>query len=173
MYVCMYVQTLVERCMELTGVDGVMSSEAILENPALFAEPPVVTCPVLSQVELAGDEPPLIYIGQLFILKYMYVCMCMYVYRSQLCQQYLSFKIMYRYMYVCIAMHKIFLIILEQYLDYCELYPVHPPKCVRSHMLKFLYRYTVQHTVLRDMCGVSHTLDDYRNVCKVKYIIIF
>ena len=36
-------------------MDGVMSSEAILENPALFAEPPVLTSP-FTLVELAGDE---------------------------------------------------------------------------------------------------------------------
>jgi len=90
-----------QRCLAETGVDGVMSSEAVLENPALFQR-------TIPQIDLA-----------------------------------------------------------EQYLDFCRQYPVHPIKCVRSHLIKMLHRYTVKHTELREMYGTAHTLDEFADVCKI------
>ena len=39
-------------------------------------------------------------------------------------------------------------------------------KCVRSHILKMLYRYISVHTDIRNNCGSSHTMDDFRNLIK-------
>ena len=96
----------VYKCLEITGADGVMSSEGILENPALYMES------LNAQGEL----------------------------QTQLMQT-------------------------EEYLNNCLKYPVHHMKCVRSHVMKMLHRYTTVHVELRDMIGLSHTFDDYFNVC--------
>ena len=64
-----------------TGADGVMTSEAILENPALFANQIQLT-----QLELA-----------------------------------------------------------KEYLNLCKIFPVWHFKSIRSHILKFLYRYFHHH----------------------------
>ena len=53
----------------------------------------------------------------------------------------------------------------EEYLHYCIKYPVHHMKCVRSHIMKMLHRYTTVHIELRDLIGTSHTIDDYFGVC--------
>ena len=53
----------------------------------------------------------------------------------------------------------------EEYLHYCNKYPVHHMKCVRSHIMKMLHRYTTVHIELRDLIGTSHTIDDYFDVC--------
>ena len=71
----------VPRCIQATGADGVMSSEAILENPALYT---------------ASKDSQ----GQ----------------------------------------HRTQLELTEEYLHFCEKYPIHHMKCVRSHCLKMLHR---------------------------------
>ena len=37
-------------------------------------------------------------------------------------------------------------------------------KCVRSHVMKMLHRYTTLHVELRDLIGTSYTLEDYHQV---------
>lgn len=53
----------------------------------------------------------------------------------------------------------------EEYLNYCLKYPVHHMKCVRSHVMKMLHRYTTVHVELRDAIQFSHTFEDYFAVC--------
>jgi tRNA-dihydrouridine synthase 1 len=93
-------------CLQATGADGVMSSEGILENVALYTE--------------SKDSQG--------------------VHQTQLEQT-------------------------EEYLRNCLKYPVHHMKCVRSHVMKMLHRYTTVHVELRDMIGVSQTFDAYFEVC--------
>lgn len=61
--------------------------------------------------------------------------------------------------------HYLLLSFAEEYLNYCLQYPVHHMKCVRSHVMKMLHRYTTVHVELRDLIGNSHTYDDYFAVC--------
>jgi tRNA-dihydrouridine synthase 1 len=98
----------VQRCIDATGADGVMTSEGILENPALFT---------------ASLDPTN---GN--------------IRRTQLEMA-------------------------EEYLQYCAKYPVHHMKCVRSHLMKMLYRYTCRHIELRDLLGMATTLPAYMGVC--------
>lgn len=39
-------------------------------------------------------------------------------------------------------------------------------KCIRSHVMKMLYRYINVHVELRDMCGLSHTIEQFFGVCR-------
>lgn len=55
---------------------------------------------------------------------------------------------------------------LVEYLSFCKLYPVWHMKCVRSHILKMLYRYICIHTEYREKLALSHSIEDYLNVCK-------
>ena len=54
----------------------------------------------------------------------------------------------------------------EEYLRYAEQYPVWHMKCIRSHVMKMLYRYINVHVELRDMCGLSHTIEQFFGVCR-------
>ena len=54
------------------------------------------------------------------------------------------------------------LLLKDEYLNYCEKYPVYHTKCIRSHILKMLYRYISVHTDIRNNCGNAHTMDDFR-----------
>lgn len=104
----------VQRCLAVTKADGVMTSEAILENPALFCnniDP--VTGKYLSQLDLA-----------------------------------------------------------EEYLDLCVTYPTYHMKTVRSHLLKYLYRYHSIHDELRDAIIEASTLEEFQSVCKVRKITL-
>lgn len=96
----------VYKCIDATGADGVMSSEGILENPALYSE----------SKNSNGEH------------------------QTQLAQT-------------------------EEYLHSCLKYPVHHMKCVRSHVLKMLHRYSTVHVEIRDLIGTSHTFDDFFGVC--------
>lgn len=49
---------------------------------------------------------------------------------------------------------------------YAEKYPVWHMKCIRSHVMKMLYRYINVHVELRDMCGLSHTIEQFFGVCR-------
>lgn len=68
-----------------------------------------------------------------------------------------------------IELYFFFLIIVEEYLHNCVQYPPHWMKCVRSHLLKMLYRYICRHVEIRDALtqGVSMTIDDYLRACQL------
>jgi tRNA-dihydrouridine synthase 1 len=105
-------------CIAQTGVDGVMSSEAILEDPALFY------CPRGTSRTYAGTPLPALPVPPAHLLG-----------RA------------------------------EEFLHMCEKYPVWHMKCVRSHVMKMLYRYICVHTELRDIIVLSVTLPAYLEVC--------
>lgn len=97
------------QCLAITKADAVMSSEAILENPALFVRS------IAPELE-----------------------------------------------------HKLDVITLtEEYLDNCEKYPIWHTKIIRSHCMKMLYRYIAENTEIRDVCGVSNSIEDFRKVCQM------
>eukprot|EP01034_Spumella_vulgaris_P021335 gene21335-27365_t len=99
----------VYKCIAATGCDGVMSSEAILENPALFSQSLTRSGVYKNQIDLTED-----------------------------------------------------------YLHYAEQYPVWHMKCIRSHVMKMLYRYIAKHPdELRDLCGMSHTIPAFFEVCRL------
>ncbi len=54
----------------------------------------------------------------------------------------------------------------EEYLQYAEKYPVWHMKCIRSHTMKMLYRYSTRHVELRDMIGVANTIPQFFEVCR-------
>lgn len=92
----------INRCLLHTGCDGVMTSEAILENPALFANIK------LSPLDLA-----------------------------------------------------------EEYLQLCRIYPVWHIKSIRSHIMKFLHRYSCRHLEVRDKIATAHSLKEFEDACNV------
>lgn len=55
---------------------------------------------------------------------------------------------------------------LEEYLHYAETYPVWHMKCVRSHIMKMLHRYSSRHVELRDMIGIANTIPQFLEVCQ-------
>ena len=97
------------RCIAETGVDGVMTSEAILENPALFCN--------------SFDPDTNLFRNQIELT--------------------------------------------EEYLEYCREYPSWHIKTIRSHVMKFLYRYLCHHADLREKVALSHSIDDFVEACKV------
>ena len=59
-------------------------------------------------------------------------------------------------------------VISEEYLHHAEQYPVWHMKCIRSHVMKMLYRYIAKHPdQLRDLCGVSCTIPAFLEVCRL------
>ncbi|KAJ1414299.1 hypothetical protein B484DRAFT_454848 [Ochromonadaceae sp. CCMP2298] len=100
----------VYRCIAETGVDGVMTSEAILEDPALFYCPRSLPPLPLPPAHLLGRA--------------------------------------------------------EEFLRLCEQYPVWHMKCVRSHVMKMLYRYICVHVELREMLGMACTVPAYLQICQ-------
>ena len=96
------------KCLEYTKCDGVMTSEAILENPSLFCQNiHPITQKYLTQIDIT-----------------------------------------------------------EEYLSLCEIYPVWHMKTVRSHIMKFLYRYLIQYTEIRDLLYQARNLNDYIIACQ-------
>jgi tRNA-dihydrouridine synthase 1 len=98
----------INECLVFTGVDGVMTSEAILENPSLFTSN---LCPVrkisMNQMDLA-----------------------------------------------------------EEYLQLCEVYPPRHVKTIRSHMMRFMYRYYIKHDEVRDLIAVANSIEEFMSACK-------
>jgi hypothetical protein len=52
--------------------------------------------------------------------------------------------------------------LIDEYLDFCERYPVYHIKCIRSHILKMLYRYVSAHEHLRNKCGLCNQVSHFR-----------
>jgi tRNA-dihydrouridine synthase len=144
----------VDRCIAATAADGAMSSEGILENPALYTASVDKNGAHRTQLELTGNH---------------YVCG--WLRRFELCMtdpivpipSALSVHIARRspcrtssYLCSCVSV--------EEYLSYCAQYPVHHMKIVRSHVMKMLHRYTTLHVELRDLIGTTYTLEGYMQV---------
>lgn len=92
----------IQKCMDYTGCDGVMTSEAVLENPAFFYH----------------DHH---HITQIDITR--------------------------------------------EYLHTCYKYPVWHFKAIRSHVLKFLYRYLTSHVDIRIEISEMNSIEELLSVC--------
>lgn len=118
------------RCLEFTGVDGIMTSEGILEDPALFSRPIPALPPVsdtgviVDGVEVTASTPN---------------------------QMDIAFE----------------------YLDFCERYPTRVLKIVRSHLMKYLYRYFDAHPQYREYFGNADSIEEFRAVCQVCRAVVF
>lgn len=55
-----------------------------------------------------------------------------------------------------------------EYLQLCEEYPVWQLKSVRSHCMKYLYRYLTVHTDLRTELAMANSIEAILGICKVK-----
>ena len=54
-----------------------------------------------------------------------------------------------------------------EYLDFCNLYPPRHFKTIRSHCMKFLFRYFEIHSDLRKLTGEVDSIADLYAICQV------
>merc|ERR1719487_2898102 len=53
-----------------------------------------------------------------------------------------------------------------EYLDFCERFPARVLKIVRSHLMKYLYRYFDAHPQYREYFGNADSIEEFRAVCQ-------
>lgn len=53
-----------------------------------------------------------------------------------------------------------------EYLYFCQLYPPPNHRTIRSHLMKFLYRYFAKHPEIRNRLGDASTLEEYEVICQ-------
>ena len=135
----------VNECLRITGVDGVMSSEGILENPSIFSRnlryidaPDVHGAPQQQQMTADGLLP--------------YSAMP-------------AGKVPVRYVTQ--------LDLTDEYLELCKVYPPFHFRTMRSHLQKFLHRYLQNHTDMRDLLTESYGVDEFQVVvARIREVLV-
>lgn len=128
----------VHRCLEYTKCDGVMTSEGILENPALFSNN--MYYPRTEEKESADNSMD----------------------NSSPCTS--EIKGREDGEKEAVGIYKNNLDLTEEYLDLCLLYPTWHYRTMRSHLQKFLFRYSQVHVEIRDLIGTGQGVEQMRAV---------
>ena len=53
----------------------------------------------------------------------------------------------------------------EEYLEFCKLYPPRHLKTIRSHLMKFLFKYFEVHVEQRNTLGIVNSMEGFEAVC--------
>lgn len=134
------------KCLEITGADGVMSAEGILENPMLWASTVPGGCDDFL-VEYRRDFSDLIPTKSNELSDVINILQKKNIKTTQ--DMYFQ------------------IIIAKEYLKHCRLYSYQAIRMVKSHLMKILYRYIKVHRGIRDVIVHAVTLDEFDSVIDV------